>query len=1084
VKFEFVVPSSGSYGWGIDDFALIAYGPWDRQYKVEFDYTTDTSGTLSDASWILIGTDDDGSDGWKASWTPPSVNTVNLRAVLSSVSGVEQLGIVDKDFATNITIDKVAPVITDVSVAPKWIRSGDVLTLTGTFTEANPDTLVIAILSGTEVITSITYFSDVLGGIFGSPLSFSVPVPSDLSEGEHHAVFLAVDKAGNESDVCQDTFNIDNTQPTIHGTKPEPNGIISDATPEISANFTDTGSGISTATAVMTIDGETVDTTTTAISAGITYQVSSATPLSEGVHTVTVDVKDIAGNTANQLVWTFVVDTEGAETVCIVQPLVDSYLQGTVSLEAVVSDVWAGVTKVEFFATTATVAAGGIPITSDTSQPWTGTWNTASGSYADGTWYLYAIATDLVGNTATSSLIGVVVDNADPVATGSVAPDWVRSGDVLTLTAALTDANADTLAVYIEDPGTGEDWAIMSLNAPDAFPVDLSAGCTLNISVPVPSDLAEGTYSVGVIFVDRTGNMIDVNLDTFDIDNTQPTIHGTKPEPNGIISDATPGISANFTDTGGSGIDTSTAVMTLDGETVASVALTTGITYQVTTALSDGVHTVTVDVKDIADNTAYQLVWTFVVDTEGPETATITRPKNGDMVKGTIEIVAVVSDVWSGVSEVSFYHDEVSPATLIATDVTPSEWSATWDTASGATAVPDGTHKIIAVAKDELGNESTGEVTVVVDNTAPILIWSTVTLPYGPITDASGQYYIVFNKDIEIQGVASDSATFVRRVTFKVSTAAASGNLPDVGNAIPPEKPFLFGFQWTLVPTIRTTITVTAYDAVGNSTSKPMTLEYAAPEVTKVIGEKVIGKYGGAVSAADGTKINIPEGALDRETLISIYLVVEESLPSVGETDVKRTPFARIFGPEDIVFLKWVTITIPYYQWWIDIQTAEGWAIDESKLALFYWDGLRWNRVSEAGDVDTTNNTITAKVNHGGLFCMMEDSRTPTAGFDFYLVNNPFSPNGDGEKDSTLFKYRLDNPGTVTIEVYDMAGDLVKTLADGVSITDTGWYHEAKWNGDNDFANYVGSGIYVFKFYVKFTDGSTKTIIKPVGVIK
>jgi len=596
----------------------------------------------------------------------------------------------------------------------------------------------------------------------------------------------------------------------------------------------------------------------------------------------------------------------------------------------------------------------------------------------------------------------------------------------------------------------------------------------LSITVAVPSDTPQATgYSVDVFCYDKAGNVGLAVVGIFNIDNTQPTIHGTLPVPNGFISDATPLLSANFTDTGGSGINVATAVMTLDGETVASVAATTGIHYDVTTPLAEGPHEVAVDVKDIVGNQAYQLNWTFTVDTEGPETVTIIQPISGAVVKGTIEIKAVVSEEGSGVAEVSFYHDSVTPANLIATDTTPSEWSAMWDT----TAVSDGDHKIIAVAKDELGNTSQGEITVRVDNGEPFVIWSLLTLPFGPITGAAGQvYYEVYTSDTEIQGIASDSATYVAIAGIDVAVAGITRSLESIIN-VDKEKPFYFVQQYSLLTDEFTTITVTVYDAAGNATSQSMTFKYVVPDVEKLIVEKVIGGYGGTISGADGTEIVIPQGALNRETLISLHLTPEELLPTMWEGDVVCTPFARVFGPEELVFLKWVTITIPYTQFWIDLK-----GLTESKLALFYWDGLRWQRVGNE-TVDESKNLITANVNHMGLFRICQDNRDPVTEFDMYLTNNPFSPNGDGNRDHTVFVYELDKDATnVTIKVYDMAGDLVKVLAEGIG--QGKGYHEATWNGDNDFGNYVGSGIYVFKFYVKFTDGSTKTILKPVGVIR
>ena len=293
----------------------------------------------------------------------------------------------------------------------------------------------------------------------------------------------------------------------------------------------------------------------------------------------------------------------------------------------------------------------------------------------------------------------------------------------------------------------------------------------------------------------------------------------------------------------------------------------------------------------------------------------------------------------------------------------------------------------------------------------------------------------------------------------------------------------------TLITGERTTITVTAFDAAGNSTSQVITVRYIIYNVTEVIGKGIAEPTAAAtVDSPDGTYIYLPAGAVARSTLISIYRIAEEDIPTISSDDLEGTPFARVFGPKDITFLKWVRIRIPYYRNVIEMkanQVGENPDVFESRLAIFYWDGMRWHRVSEAAPQRGSGENvgyITAWVNHGGLFAILEDTRTAPTAFKFYLTNNPFSPNGDGRRDHTVFYYELPKAGEVTIKVYDLAGDLVRVLAENIS--QEAGYHEATWTGENDFGNYVGSGLYIFKFYVKFTDGSTKTIIKPVGVIK
>jgi hypothetical protein len=379
-----------------------------------------------------------------------------------------------------------------------------------------------------------------------------------------------------------------------------------------------------------------------------------------------------------------------------------------------------------------------------------------------------------------------------------------------------------------------------------------------------------------------------------------------------------------------------------------------------------------------------------------------------------------------------------------------------------------------------MGHKSTHEISVTVDNTAPVFSLNSIrvepTAPNNPVSWASGVHN-VYHPRVYVTAIASDSTTYVEFMKFTI-TEVSYGSVRNIKETNDSKDQPIFG-PLTEPIDLRTeevtTIQIMVQDIVGNATSKTITLRYLVPDV-----EKLLGEAGGTVESPDGTKIVIPVNALAGDTLIGIHIPVGER-PTVWDTCLVPIPSTcRVISPENLVFLKWVSITVPYDQYEIDRLGIT----DESKLALFYWDGAIWNRVSEAGGVDATANTITAKVNHGGLFCIMEDTRTTTASFAMYLTSNPFSPNGDGRKDFTLFRYRLDKAGAVTIKVYDMAGDLVKTLADGVSIDDTGWYHEARWNGDNDFGNYVGSGLYVFKLYVKFNDGSTKTVLKPVGVIK
>jgi len=368
----------------------------------------------------------------------------------------------------------------------------------------------------------------------------------------------------------------------------------------------------------------------------------------------------------------------------------------------------------------------------------------------------------------------------------------------------------------------------------------------------------------------------------------------------------------------------------------------------------------------------------------------------------------------------------------------------------------------------------------------------TASVPYGPATNASGEIYYEVDEDfVDIAAILSDgtTGTGVKWVEFVKEGFGPSGPFEDFTNEKHenPWSPFVLGIG-PLPSAEFITFTINAKDEAGNLNSVSFILRYMVATEDVIIGQGFVEPNLAVTIGAglDGTYIHLPEGAVNRRTLISIRLVSERETPEFNDSSlpgcVRGTPFARRFTPEDLVTLEWVTVCIPYNQGWIDAKNAAGTDIDESELALFAWDGMNWNRVSEPSDLDTSNDTICTRVNHLGLFRIMEDTRADITVFDMYLTNNPFSPNGDGRRDSTVFVYELPAVGTVTIKVYDLAGDLVKVLADGIEDQDAG-YHEVTWTGENDFGNYVGSGIYIFKLYVDY-GANSNTVIKPVGVIK
>ena len=69
---------------------------------------------------------------------------------------------------------------------------------------------------------------------------------------------------------------------------------------------------------------------------------------------------------------------------------------------------------------------------------------------------------------------------------------------------------------------------------------------------------------------------------------------------------------------------------------------------------------------------------------------------------------------------------------------------------------------------------------------------------------------------------------------------------------------------------------------------------------------------------------------------------------------------------------------------------------------------------------------------------------------------NPFNP-------STTFRYGLSEPTQVTVRIYNMLGQLVKTVVDDYQ---SEGYYEAVWDGKNESGSTVASGIYIYRMSV------------------
>lgn len=322
---------------------------------------------------------------------------------------------------------------------------------------------------------------------------------------------------------------------------------------------------------------------------------------------------------------------------------------------------------------------------------------------------------------------------------------------------------------------------------------------------------------------------IFVALAPFVPDTSGPTVAITAPA-NGATINGTVALAATASDPSG----VASVQFKVDGVNVGAADTTSPYSVNLdTTTLTDAVHTISAVATDTVGNASTDSISVTVLnDLSGPTTA-ITSPADGAYVTGTITLTATASDP-AGVQGVQWKVD----GTNYGSQDTSSPYTTTLDTST----LSEGAHTITAVATDNHGNTTTVSVTIHVDRTGPALSWDQP---------------------------ASDGLTVSRDLTVSVSASDASGvdhiDFFWEGSPINSDTTSPWGFTWDTrgVSNGSGTLSATAYDIVGNSTTITRTLTVAndvtAPFVEIIApnnGDIVVGSIQVRVVANDASGIN------------------------------------------------------------------------------------------------------------------------------------------------------------------------------------------------------------------------------------
>ncbi|WP_462366631.1 Ig-like domain-containing protein [[Ruminococcus] torques] len=178
-------------------------------------------------------------------------------------------------------------------------------------------------------------------------------------------------------------------------------------------------------------------------------------------------------------------------------------------------------------------------------------------------------------------------------------------------------------------------------------------------------------------------------------------------------------------ETNGSGVDLSSLVVKLDdvpvpSEQISNSAITNGysFTYTPAEALSDGSHTVTVDISDHDGNTADQKTTTFIVDTVAP-TLNVTAPTEGYITNtAELTVVGTTNDATS------------SPVTVKIALNSADQGAVTVNTGgafSKQITLAEGANVIVITATDAAGKSTSITRNVTLDTSQPVITSATIT---------------------------------------------------------------------------------------------------------------------------------------------------------------------------------------------------------------------------------------------------------------------------------------------------------------------------------------------------------------------
>lgn len=667
---------------------------------------------------------------------------------------------------------------------------------------------VSATASDNVAVTSVQFQldgSDLGAPITAAPYSYTWD-SSTASDGSHTLTAIAYDAAGNSTTATMVSVTVDNSTPAVSITAPAASASLSGSV-AVSASASD---DLGITSVRFQLDGANLGSPVTVAPYTLNWD---TTAVSDGVHSLTVIAYDSTGRSATSAPVSVTVDNL-PPTVSVSAPATGASVSGTVSVTAAASDDL-GVASVQFQLDGANL---GSPVTA---APYAISWDTTAAAFGSHT--LTAIASDATGNHTTSTAITVTVDNVPPTAAISAPVAGAHLAGTASLTASASD-NAGVTRVQFQLDGVNIGGALTT--APYTLAWDSTTA-------------TDGNHTLTAIASDAAGNSTTSAGVSVTVDNSPPTVSLTAPTSGAHVA-GTISLAATAADD----IGVASVQFQVDGVDQGSLVTTAPYTLNwLTTAVADGLHSLTAIARDATGNHTTSVAVSVTVDNTAP-TVAVTSPAASAHARGTVGLTVAASDN-NAVASIQYKLD----GTNLGSPVTATPFSASWDSTTAA----DGSHTLTAVATDTAGNATTSAgVTVVVDNTAPTV--SVISPAAGGVSGT-----------VTVSASASDNAA-VASVQFQLDGV-------NLGSAIT-TAPYNYSWVTTTATAGAHNLTAIAYDTAGNSnTSAAVAVtvpDTTAPTVSitsPVNNASVSGTISITASASDNVGVTKVQFKLDGANL-------------------------------------------------------------------------------------------------------------------------------------------------------------------------------------------------------------------------